>query len=243
MNLRLLIFISVFSWGVFALAQPQEDERINRDADNPIAPPPSVTLRQSFQPGAWNPGQEDRSFLALVPAIPYSAFGRLHLVRFIVPYHQRPQRGLGDVQILNLTGPRTDWGLWAVGLSANLKAARGGDETFQLGPAGGFNTQQGSWTLGFFMQNFIGARESFSIFQPVVNWQIDSTWALSLSDDLFTLDWTSGRWVSTPAGLQIAKLVRVREQPLRLFASAYYESTRPAWGAAVGLTLIVAPHP
>jgi len=130
-----------------------------------------------------------------------------------------------DLMVFNAS-----WGRWGFGPVALLPT--GGDdrgaEKWAAGPAVGFTARSGNLLWGLFNQNlftFAGDKNrtdvNVSVLQPIFNYKLGHGWTVGVSEMTFSWDWEADRWSSLPLGVQLAKLVKIGQQPVQF--SGQYE--------------------
>lgn len=190
--------------------------------------------------------QDEQNTFVFQPVIPYRAFGTNHIFRATLPYRMDgPFRdGTDPVTLFDLFLIPASWGRWGVGpVVSFLPQDQSGRDTIQAGPAIGFVTQQGKWTLGAFNQNLISGDSNLSFLQPVIAYTINPKWTISAGDLQEGYDWKSDQWVTLPIGFQVGRLVQVGKTTLRLAYNPQYNfrdlNGVPEWTHLFGVSLIV----
>jgi hypothetical protein len=127
-----------------------------------------------------------------------------------------------DLMVFNAS-----WGRWGFGPVALLPT--GGDrgaEKWAAGPAVGFSARSGNLLWGLFNQNlftFAGDKNrtdvNVSVLQPIFNYKLGHGWTVGVSEMTFSWDWEADRWSSLPLGVQLAKLVKIGQQPVQFSGS------------------------
>jgi hypothetical protein len=180
------------------------------------------------------------------PVIPYKAFGTNHIFRATMPYRlDGPfQDGLDPVTLFDLMVIPFAKGRMGVGPVVSFGPNNGdGRDTIQAGPAIGYVTQKGKWTLGAFNQNLISGDTNVSFLQPVIAYTINPKWTISAGDLQEGYDWKSDQWVSLPVGFQVGRLVQVGKTTLRLAYNPQYNfcdlDRNPEWTHIFGVGLVV----
>jgi hypothetical protein len=184
--------------------------------------------------------------LVFQPVIPYKAFGTNHIFRATMPYRlDGPfQDGLDPVTLFDLMVIPLSRGRLGVGPVVSFGPNnRNGRDTIQAGPAIGYVTQKGKWTLGGFNQNLISNDTNVSFLQPVIAYTINPKWTISAGDLQEGYDWKSDQWVSLPVGFQVGRLVQVGKTTLRLAYNPQYNfrdlDGNPEWTHLFGVGLVV----
>lgn len=106
-------------------------------------------------------------------------------------------------------------GRWLKGVTIRVPTAQNdslGTGKYSLGPAAGYLTKRGSWTIGFFEQNFfsvIGPKSRPPVGQskiaPIASYALPRGWSVGLSTMTVTYDWVRNKWTEVPVGLQVDK--------------------------------------
>ena len=134
--------------------------------------------------------------------------------------------GLGDFTLFDLVILPQSWGRLAIGaVGSFVSSAKDVPGHMSGGPAIGFVVQASkelSW--GLFNQNLFGNDVAISQLQPIVAYQLGGGWALSLGDLQWHYDWDRGEFVSMPIGLQLGKVLKVAEQPMRFAVNPQYDA-------------------
>ncbi|MFM8573886.1 MAG: hypothetical protein ACKOAU_19980, partial [Pirellula sp.] len=154
------------------------------------------------------------------------------------------QDGLDPVTLFDLFIVPASWGRLAFGPVVSLSPNyQNGRDTIQAGPAVGFTTRKGNWTLGAFNQNLISNDTNVSFLQPVIAYTINPKWTISAGDLQQGYDWKSDQWVSLPVGIQVGRLAQIGKTTLRLSYNPQYNfrdlDLNPEWTHIFGVGLVV----
>ncbi len=124
--------------------------------------------------------------------------------------------GAGDLQLFAMkVAPQAFGGGWLAGVTLKLPTSQNtslGSGKFSIGPAGGFQTKAGRWTLGWFGQSFFSvagtsarAGVAQTKAQPIVAYALGHGWYVGNSLMTFTYDWITNQWTDVPVGLSAGK--------------------------------------
>jgi hypothetical protein len=125
--------------------------------------------------------------------------------------------GAGDLAIWDLAVRNAGQGQWLIGPTFRFPTASDslGTNKYSLGPALGYVTVPGRWTMGFFTQAFfsiIGPASSPAVAKtqiaPALKYDLRNGWSLGFSTMQFTYDWVLNRWTNVPLGVRIGKKFR-----------------------------------
>ncbi len=227
-------------------APPPERPRLTNEAAQSIAPLFNITLRDVFIASRWNrPGTSN--FVEFRPSIPFKVWDQLNLLRITVPFrtHSELGPGLSDVQVFDLLGFKTDWGLWGLGPLVNLRVYRGPEtDTVQTGPV--FSvllTSMRNWSFGLLNQNLFSSSISLSTFQPIAVYQFAPGWTIGLGELPITYNWKKGEFTLVSLGFQLGYLARIAQQPLRFFVNPQFNTQSSTqlyrWTIASGISFIL----
>jgi len=235
-----------------------DDSGMAKALANPLASLISVPLQFNTNHGF---GTEDGDQLKLnvQPVIPIHITEDWNLItRTIIPIiwqndisgDSGTQFGLGDTTSSLWFSPAkpTDFGLtWGVGpqlyIPTSTDSLLGVGEP-GLGPTGIVLVQKGPWTVGGLANQVwsLGGDDIDSLFvQPFLSYNTPTHWTYTLNSES-TYDWNTEEW-SVPVNFKVAKLLKIGEQRIQLFAGAryYLESTddgADGWGARFGVTFL-----
>ncbi len=179
------------------------------------------------------------------PVIPFRAWKQSNLLRVTVGYDVAGPggRGLDSVSIFDLIVFNQKWGRWGVGPLVQFLPNRGpGKDTALAGPAVGFVARKGKWNLGLFNQNLFGQNTRFSSLQPIIAYVMGGGWSLASGDAQWGIDWSHPQLVSVPIGVQLAKVMKLGGQPVRLFVNPEYNAMNifgaPHWSVRFGFVIL-----
>lgn len=212
---------------------------------DPTASVTTLNFQNRFVSSFYGRDDQQNTFV-FQPVIPFRGFGMNHIFRATMPYRfdGPAQDGLDPVTLFDLIVIPVSFGRLGVGpVVSFLPNSPSGRDTIQAGPAIGFVTQKGKWTLGAFNQNLISEDTNLSFFQPVIAYTINPKWTLSAGDLQEGYDWKSDQWVSLPLGFQVARLVQVGKTTLRVGYNPQYNfrdlDNSPEWTHLFAVSLIV----
>jgi hypothetical protein len=167
----------------------------------------------------------DSHAITFRPVIPFPAWGATNVLRLSVEYEAESgsgEAGLGATEIVDVVVIEQSWGRWGPGMVVKLVPHTGAEESadpLQLGPAFAFVATPGRWTLGVFNQNLFSEDVQSSRLQPVLGYAVAHTLSLSIGEPQLTWDWSVGKLVALPVGVQLNVVVPILGQPLRLSAN------------------------
>ncbi len=249
-----------FAQGQPAAPEPQHDvNALAKQTQNPVANITTIPFQFNFNTGG-DLEDETALNLNLQPVIPFKLSGGWNVIaRTIVPINSVPGpdgtrfSGVGDVQLQLMATPATPgkiiWGLgptfslptattaasetgtWAGGLSAVVLAMPGpfvvGGLFSQLWP---LHDEGGDPEMDLFT------------FQPFVNYNFGSGWALSFAP-LLVANWnaSSGNQWTVPVGLGITKTTVFNRRPMNIGIQIYTNAERPDGAPGHQIRFIVAP--
>jgi hypothetical protein len=212
---------------------------------DPTASVTTLNFQNRFVSSFYGNSDQQNTFV-FQPVIPYKAFGTNHIFRATMPYRlDGPfQDGLDPVTLFDLMVIPAFQGRMGVGPVVSFAPNNGkGRDTIQAGPAVGYVTQKGKWTLGAFNQNLISSDTNVSFLQPVIAYTINPKWTISAGDLQEGYDWKSDQWVSLPVGFQVGRLVQFGKTTLRLAYNPQYNfrdlEGNPEWTHLFGVGLVV----
>ncbi len=180
--------------------------------------------------------------LNLRAQVPFVGAGLQQVFRIRLPIvTSAPQTaitGAGDISLFDLAVLSTPRGRWLGGATIRIPSAQNdslGSGKYSIGPAIGYETRQGTWTLGFFNQNFfsvIGPNSRSPVGQtkiePNAAYALPRGWSIGTSTMTFTYDWVRNAWTEVPIGLRIDKNFRNVLRPI----DAYVEFEKNLAGVA-----------
>lgn len=147
------------------------------------------------------------------PVVPFTMYKHDNILRLTLPYNSGGVggRGLAPIQIFNLTIFKVGRGQFAIGpllnFNPNWKELPEGDR-IQAGPALGYVTPRGKWTLGMLQQNLFSVNVQLSAFQPIIAYAFPKGWSLSTGQAQWAFVWSEGGGLTgIPLGVSVGKLV------------------------------------
>ena len=218
---------------------------LSSQINDPTAALTAISFQNTYVPTFYGV-PEGANVFTFRPVIPMKVFGQNQILRVSAPYSINGPGGDGlqPVSIFDLFVFEESWGRWGVGPLVSFRPATvPGLDTFEIGPAAGFTTQQGAWTLGFFNQNLFSNDVAVSSFQPIVAYTISKQWSVSLGDIQLAYDWKSAQWASLPFGMQVNYITKVLGSPLRFYYNPQYNfrqlNGNPEWSHTMGVSLLL----
>jgi len=183
----------------------------------PAPPAPSVSIEEEVSP-EYDDESGSSSLVNLRAQLPYVA-GAQYVLRLKLPIvisaPATAVTGAGDLALYDLAVTDTARGRWLEGVTIRIPTAQNdslGSGKYSIGPAFGYETVRGPWTLGFFQQSFfsvIGPASRSAVGQskiePSVTLAVGRGWGIGLSSMAFTYDWVRDKWTEVPVGLRVAK--------------------------------------
>lgn len=213
---RLALFALSFA---FAVAPTQSRAQEVGTSPTPSAAPPSpyVSIEEEVSPN-YDAESGSSSLINLRAQLPYVA-GARYLFRIKLPIvTSAPGTAVtaaGDLALFDLAVSDTTGGRWLEGLTIRVPTAQNdslGTGKYSIGPAFGYQTQHGLWTIGFFQQSFfsiVGPESRSPVGQsklePILMVALPGGWSLGLSSMTITYDWVRNDWTEVPVGLQVDK--------------------------------------
>jgi hypothetical protein len=197
-------------------------------------PDPFVSIEEEYSPNYDGEGVGS-SGLNFRGQIAFASGGYGYLIRLKVPYVSSAPPGAitgrGNTTLAALQIRSDAHGQWLLGITMRLPTAQNdslGSPKTSIGPAFGYQAQQGPWTLGFFSQNFFSVmgpsyakQVGQSKLEPTVIYSLPAGWQLGTSTMSFTYDWPRGEWVEVPIGLRVQKAFGYAAlRPFRFFVEA-----------------------
>jgi hypothetical protein len=191
------------------------------------APAPYVSAEEEVSP-TYDDTKGSSTVLNLRAQIPFVGAGLQQVFRIRLPIvTSAPQTaitGAGDIGLFDLAVLSTPRGRWLGGATIRIPSAQNdslGSGKYSIGPALGYETRQGAWTLGFFNQNFfsvIGPSSRSAVGQtkiePTAAYTLPRGWSIGTSTMGFTYDWVRNAWTEVPIGLRIDKVFRNALRPI-----------------------------
>ncbi len=248
---KLFVFLIVFpasAAGQAPTSQPNLSQpSLAAQVVDPTARLKSFTFQDTFSPSLW--GIDDRANeVEFRAVIPHDAFGMPNILRITIPYvTSRPSgnRGLGDVELLNIFLYPTKWGTIAAGGVVSAGANKGpGINTLALGPVLGMVVKKKKWNYGLFNQNFFSFGDiATTQLQPVLSYTFNDKISVAYGDAQCTFDWKNNRFVDVPLSAQVNFISSIPHQPVRYFVNPQYnvvnETGTRKWSIIFGIGFIV----
>ena len=230
-----------------AMAQDPGAPNLAAQVVDPTAPLKTFILQNRYSPSVW--GLDDRKNDLLFQAgIPHVLLNMPNIFRISVPYvTSQPlgERGLGDVEIVDIFLYQKGWGTLALGgvLSAGTNKGPGVD-TLSVGPAIAAVFRKDKWTYGVFNQNFFSFGDiSRTQIQPILAYTLNERVSFAIGDAQYAVDWNEGRIINVPLSAQINYIARVHSQPVRFFFNSQYNAVNEPgtrkWTLSIGAAVIV----
>src|SRR5580704_18775 len=183
----------------------------------PEPPAPYVSTEEEVSPN-YDDASGSSTLVNLRAQLPYVA-GAQYVFRLKLPIVTSAPAtavtGAGALALYDLAVADGSRGRWLEGVTARVPTAQNdslGNGKYSIGPAFGYETQHGPWTLGFFRQDFfsvIGPTSRSPVAQsniePTVTLALRSGWSIGLSSMTITYDWVHNEWTEVPVGLRAAK--------------------------------------
>ncbi len=226
MNLHFLAPFLILAATVHAA---EDNDKLSRQATDPTASLMALNF-QSIYTGAFHgtgiPGEEDEQWLfQFRPVIPFEFLDRPNIFRATIPYQTggRGDEGFAPLSFFNLMVFNQDWGRWGLGPMMSIDTTGDLPDGFSVGPAAGFVWQiDKKLNLGLFTQNVFWSDTALTNIQPVIAYQLGGGWSLSAGDLQFSYDWEHSRWLSIPVGIQLGKVAKLGDQPVRIAINPQY---------------------
>lgn len=203
----------------FALAPAQScaQELPAPPSPSPAPPAPYVSIEEEVSPD-YSGESGSSSLINLRAQLPYAA-GAQYVFRLKLPIvtsaPPNAVTGAGDLTLYDLAVTDAASGRWLGGGMLRVPTAQNdslGNGKYSIGPAFGYETQSGPWTLGFFQQDYfsiIGPESRAAVGQskiaPTVTFALPRGWSVGLSSMTITYDWVRNQWIEVPLGLRAAK--------------------------------------
>ncbi|WP_210485168.1 transporter [Microvirga antarctica] len=245
--------VTAFALAVlFATDACAQDADLAKKLTNPVASLVSVPFQFNYD-GRIGPGSDGgRTTLNIQPVIPFSITTEWNIIsRTILPVISQwdiaprsgRQFGLGDTTqslFVSPAAPGESGIIWGVGPVGRLPTATEnllGGNRWGLGPTAVVLKQSGGWTIGA-LANHIwsvgGATRSgagpvnATFLQPFISYTTADAWTFTLNTES-TYDWANDK-LTVPINAMVAKLIKVGDQPISLFAGARYYALSPESG-------------
>jgi hypothetical protein len=217
MQLRRAVFVALtFAFSVMP-AQSGAQDIAASPTPSPAPLAPSVSIEEEVSP-EYDGESGSSSLVNLRGQLPYIA-GAQYILRLKLPVvisaPATAVTGAGDLVLYDLAVSDAARGRWLEGVTIRVPTAQNdslGSGKYSVGPAFGYETVHGPWTLGFFQQDFfsvIGPTSRSPVGQskiePNVTLALARGWSIGLSTMAVTYDWVRNEWTEVPVGLRVAK--------------------------------------
>ena len=183
----------------------------------PVPPAPYVSIEEEVSPD-YDDENGSSSLVNVRGQLPYVA-GAQYVFRLKLPIVTSAPAtavtGAGDLALYDLAVSDVARGRWLEGVTIRVPTAQNdslGTGKYSVGPAFGYETHYGPWTLGFFQQDFfsvIGPASRSPVGQskiePTVTLALARGWSIGLSSMTITYDWVRNEWTEVPVGMRVAK--------------------------------------
>lgn len=207
----------------------EDADELSRQATDPTASLMAMNL-QSIYTGGFHgtsiPGEDSEQWtFQFRPVIPFEFLGRPNIFRATVPYQTggRGDEGFAPLSFFDLMVFNQEWGRWGIGPVMSIDTTGDLPDGFSIGPAAGFVWQvDKKLSLGLFTQNVFWSDTALTNIQPVIAYQLGGGWSLSAGDLQFSYDWENSRWLSVPVGIQLGKVAKLGDQPVRFAINPQY---------------------
>lgn len=151
--------------------------------------------------------------------------------------------GLADTALLDVLIFDQPWGRLGAGGILSVPTATDaalGTEKWSLGPALVGISRSGKWqygVLGMGLFSVAGKKDRQGVsaltLQPFASYDLGGGWSAGLSEVSYTYNLRQSRWADVPVGGRIEKLVRIGNQPARVFLDVEYNlrthDVAPKW--------------
>jgi hypothetical protein len=226
MHLHRVVFAALaFAFAVLP-TQSRAAEISGSPTPSPAPPAPSVSIEQEVSP-EYDGESGSSSLVNVRGQLPYVA-GAQYVLRLKLPIvisaPAAAVTGAGDLTLFDLAVSDVAGGRWLEGVTIRVPTAQNdslGSGKYSVGPAFGYETVDGPWTLGFFQQDFfsvIGPKSRSPVGQskiePSVTLALAPGWSIGLSTMAVTYDWVKNEWTEVPVGLRVAKRFSRGRSPL-----------------------------
>jgi len=242
-----------------------QEEDLAKKLSNPVAAMISVPFQFNYDGRIGTADKGGRSTLNLQPVVPFHLNPEWNLIsRTILPiisqWNVAPgtgrQFGTGDITqsfFLSPANPGPAGLIWGIGPVFHIPTASDdllGTGRWGAGPTAVVLKQEGQWTFGALANHvwsFGGATRggtsdmSVTFLQPFISYTTKDAWTFSLNAEA-TYDWVADK-LTVPLNAQIAKLIKVGDQPISLFVGARYYAVTPeagpkGFGLRAGVTFL-----
>lgn len=217
MQLRRVVFAALAFAFALLPAQSHAEEIPASPTPSPAPPAPSVSIEQEASP-EYDRESGSSSLVNFRGQLPYIA-GAQYVLRLKLPIVMSAPAtavtGAGDLALYDLAVSDAPRARWLEGVTIRVPTAQNdslGSGKYSVGPAFGYETVRGPWTLGFFQQDFfsvIGPKSRSPVGQskiePSITLALAPGWSIGLSTMAVTYDWVNNEWTEVPLGLRVAK--------------------------------------
>jgi hypothetical protein len=231
----------------FVPAQSRAQQIPVTPTPTPAPPAPYVSIEEEVSPN-YDDESGSSNLVNVRAQLPYVA-GAQYVFRLKLPIVTSAPAtavtGAGDLALYDLAVTDAARGRWLEGVTIRVPTAQNdslGSGKYSVGPAFGYETQRGPWTLGFFQQDFfsvIGPASRSPVGQskiePSVTLALARGWSIGLSTMTITYDWVHNEWTEAPVGMRVAKRFNGGLSPLE--ASAEMEQNLADVKGAPGWTI------
>lgn len=223
------------------------DKTLTLQSAQTLAALVNLTFRDTLAASRWNTPNTANT-LEFRPMFPLILWNQMNLMRLVVPYRTKFDRGagLGDTRIFDLISFKEKWGFWGVGPVVNFRVRiRPTDDTFQAGPVAAFVVSRSGWAFGLLNQNLFSDHIAASTVQPILVYQFHKNWTVGLGELPFVYNWKDGLFTFVPIGFQVGFVAEIAGQAIRLFLNPQFNTKiktgAPQWTVASGVTFLVLP--
>jgi hypothetical protein len=226
---------------------------------NPVANLISVPVQSNLDFGV-GPGDGTKWTTNIQPVIPFGINDDWNVIsRTILPVIDQQgialggannAFGLGDItQSLFFSPKDPEPFVWGIGPAMLLPTATDSDlglDEWAAGPTAVILKQNKGWTFGALanhLWSFAGSGNqsvNATYFQPFVSYATPKATSFTLNLET-TYDWQNSQW-TVPANFLVAQVLKIKDQPVQVFAGARYYLDKPTngpdWGLRFGFTLL-----
>jgi hypothetical protein len=228
----------------------EEAAELAKAAQNPVGDLISLPLQNNTNFGLGH-NESTQNILNVQPVWPIGVGPNWNVItRTIAPLISQPAFsdgdtstfGLGDITFTAFLSPkapgRVIWGVGPVVLIPTATNDRLGTDKWGLGPSVVLLAMPGNWVVGSLFSNVwsVGGsgeeRVNLFTWQYFLNYNLPNGWYL-VSAPILQANWESesgNRW-TVPVGGGAGKIFRIGRQPINGQLGAYYNVTRPDFGA------------